>query len=161
MSIAFWVNVSALVIALIGMGVSIYQLKKSRDASDAAKDAADEANKSLQQTISLTDTTSLAKDFRNLARFIEEGEYRAATFIIEEQLHPQLIQISNTEMFNKKNRETNMSKLKTEIKLVRNELRKDRAKIDKTSTRKKLLEVADQLESWLGEDRFTLGEDRE
>jgi len=159
--LAFWFNIGALGVALLGIGLSYCQLRRSSSASEAAQEAAEDSLEAVQRSAASLDIPRLTDGLRLVETMIRREKYEMAKYIIEMHLRPDLVRLSKLELFSEKTYKEKMSNMKTKVTLVRDALKQElryqepeQSDKDWVETEQRLSEVADQLEEWAEEERF-------
>jgi len=158
-NLVFLVNVSALVLALIGIIISGWQLRKSKNASEAAESATKEAKEILHQSVSSDEISRIIKDLKFLSKLIDNDKFEVAHYAISEHIHPHLIHLSKLEPLQQDNRVEEMRSMKANLASIRDTLREktnQNRSVDLSSDRKTVIKIADQLENWAQEDKLRI-----
>lgn len=152
-----WVSAAGSVLSLIGVVIAIIQIRKVRTSSDAAKNAALHTSVALQLNMSMIDISGCINLIEEIKTLVRSGRYEAALLRVSD-LMGKMIQIKSfpttPNMASMEGMQSMLAQLGVLRDLLERKIHKASTQISQSQVNKTLSGIADDLNAWIGSNRF-------
>lgn len=151
-------TVLGFIVTVIGFLITIRQIYKTRKASDAAYEAASEANSAIKSTMVISDLSGIVKQIQEIKNFIRNGKYDASYLRTNDLIHS-LIQVKQLILAIEHDKEEIIKKMIIQLSILRNQLESAIYKseiVDAIKINQKLSELEVELSELVTRIKFPL-----
>ena len=154
-----WIGVIGSIASLIGIAFAYWQIYKTRQAAEAAKDAADRTQKFISRNLLLSDVSTCTRNLEEIKLFVRIERYESAQIRIGD-LILQLIQVR--EMLESSNyaHQIEFEETISQLSIIREDfekkLAKSSAKINAVRVNSQLSKISDDLNKLLGRTKTAI-----
>ena len=154
-----WIGVIGSVASLIGIAFAYWQIYKTRQAAEAAKDAADRTQKFISRNLLLSDVSTCTRNLEEIKLFVRIERYESAQIRIGD-LILQLIQVR--EMLESSNyaHQIEFEETISQLSIIREDfekkLAKSSAKINAVRVNSQLSKISDDLNKLIGRTKIAI-----
>lgn len=153
------VSVAGSVLSLLGVGITLWQIRKTLRAAQAAEAAAKETQFAIARSVFLSDVSACVRSLEEL-KVLVRGERHEAALMRVTDLSTMLIQLQSLRVQQADKRITftgMLSQLAVMRESLEQKVNNQEAEIDPTQVNTQLSNVSDQLNRLLGEEKYMIG----
>lgn len=151
--LANWITVIGSLLSLIGVGIAIWQIQKTRRVAEAAKDASDQTQKIISRNLLLSNVSTCAKNLDEIKLYIQMENYTAAQLRIND-LIANLIRIQQRAENTRRIVHVDFKETLAQLSIIRNDfekkVNKKSARINKVRINEQLSKISDDLNKLIG-----------
>lgn len=153
-----WFTVVGTLASLLGIGVALSQLNKTRKAAEAAKEAAGVATNAIKRNVALIDVTACINEIEALKTMIRTHRIESALLRVTD-LSSKLIQLKNILTVESQDPIEEMSKVLSQVRILKDVLERKLHDEETTSKQvfqmnKTLSDISDILNAWIGKRKY-------
>lgn len=158
-NLANWISVIGSILSLIGVGIAIYQIYKTRCAAEAAKTASLQTQKDISRNLLLSDISICVKYIEEIRLYLRHKEYVSAQVRVND-LISQLNQTQEVLKSSNQVHQIEFEKILLQLSIIREnfekKLAKSSAKIDGVLINNKLSTISDDSNKLIGETKIAI-----
>lgn len=152
------ISVGGSVLSLVGLGIAISQIVKTRKAADAAAAAARETQARIANAVILADLSTSTRSVEEVKEFIRSRKYEPALLRVSDLNHmviqlQHLASSSTPPDWTIREMLTNLSVLRD---LLEQRLSDDATEVDTAKVNAELSRIGDRLSHWIGGRKLTM-----
>ena len=159
-----WISIIGSILSLIGVGIAIWQIRLVKKAAVAAKEAADQTQKTISQNLLLSNVHTCIKNLGEVQSFVRYERYEAALIRLTD-LISNLNRIPESSENTGRNAQINLEETLAQLIIIREEFE---AKVNKLSAKivgfrvnNQLSKISDNLNKLLGKSVIVLEKDKD
>ena len=145
------------VASLIGIAFAYWQIYKTRQAAEAAKDASLQTQKIISRNLLISDVSNCMKHIEEIRLYVRGANYELALIRVND-LNSNLIQIQKVSESSTQTRQIDFAKIHREIKKIRINLRntveRNSENFNRIRTNNQLDFISDNLNKLIGETKI-------
>jgi len=148
-----WIGIIGSALSLIGVGIAIWQISLVKKAAVAARDAADQTQKTISQNLLLSNVHTCIKNLEEIQSFVRYERYESAQ-IRTSDLVSYLYQIQQRTKNSQQTLEIEYEEMLSQLSIIREDferkVNKSSAKINNVQINTQLSEISDSLHKLIG-----------
>lgn len=156
-----WISTAGSILSFIGVLIALFQLRRTRASADAAKTAAELASKVLQNNLSMIEVSGCINEIEEAKALVRNGRFEAALLRVTD-LIGKVTQLKSMPipkgMSNISGITSDLSHLGIIRDLLEQKIEDKNTKISTARVNNILSTIADELNVWIGENKYQLTE---
>lgn len=154
------VSVAGSVLSLLGVGITLWQIRKTLRAAQAAEAAAKETQLAIARSVFLSDVSACVRSVEELKVFVRGEKHEAALMRVTD-LSTMLIQLQPLQVQQATTKTTDFTKMLSQLSLMRElfeqKVNKQEAEINPAQVNTQLSDISDRLNRMLGKEKYLSG----
>lgn len=156
-----WISIFGSLLSLIGVIIAIVQIRKTRRAAEAAKDASLQAQRTISRNLLLSDVPTCTRNLEQIKQFVRDEKYESSQLRIGD-LILELIQIQEILKSSNQVYQFEFEEILSQLSIIREnfekKLAKSSVKIDAVQVNSQLSKISDDLNKLIGEAKLAIKE---
>ena len=148
-----WISITGSILSLIGVGIAIWQISLVKKAAVAAKDAADQTQKTISQNLLLSNVYTCIKNLEEIQSFVRNEKYESAQLRTND-LVSFLYQIQQRTKNSQQTIEIEYEEMLSQLSIIREDFErkvyKSSARINNVQINSQLSKISDGLHKFVG-----------
>jgi len=146
-------------VTLAGFVIMIWQISKTHSAASAARKAAIDSRQTLQTNLMLVDISSCIKQIEEIQVLLRNDRHESALLRVTD-LGSQLVQLRHHHDFSSEDSRVEFQDILSQLSIIRNgleqKLNDSQYFIQIVRINKKLAEIANRLNDWVGKGKYSI-----